>query len=227
VAIDAGVLGYYGSPLEQAAVRHVFVSHSHIDHLASLPTFLENVAGLNQNPIVLHASDAVQECLRLDLFNNRLWPGFLELNQDNKPLFIFATIKSGEPVEVEGLRITPVSVRHVVPTLGFIVEDSAAAIVICSDTGPTEDIWAIARNTPNLKAVFLEATFPDAMTGLADVSMHLTPATFVGEMRKFGLPVPFFAVHLKARFREQLFRELSAKQLPGLQIAQVGTTYEF
>jgi ribonuclease BN (tRNA processing enzyme) len=227
VAIDAGALGFYGGPLEQAAIRHVFVSHSHIDHLASLPIFLENVAGLNQNPVTLHASEAVQECLRLDVFNNRLWPNFLEMTLNDKPFVSLETIKSGEPVEVEGLRITPVAVHHAVPTLGFIIEDQSVALVICSDTGPTEEIWKLARKTPNLKAVFLEATFPDVMTSLADLSLHLRPADFVREMRKLALPVPFFAVHLKARFREQVMRELLAHQLPDLEIAKFGTSYEF
>ena len=37
VAIDAGCLGLYGTPEQQACVRHVFLSHAHMDHVASLP----------------------------------------------------------------------------------------------------------------------------------------------------------------------------------------------
>src|SRR5205823_12507757 len=44
VAIDAGSLGFYGSPAEQARIRHVFLTHTHLDHIASLPIFLENVS---------------------------------------------------------------------------------------------------------------------------------------------------------------------------------------
>ena len=43
IAVDAGCLGYYKSPQDQARIKHVLISHSHIDHLASLPIFLENV----------------------------------------------------------------------------------------------------------------------------------------------------------------------------------------
>ena len=42
VAIDAGCLGFWGTPQEQARVRHVLLSHTHMDHLASLPIFVEN-----------------------------------------------------------------------------------------------------------------------------------------------------------------------------------------
>jgi ribonuclease BN (tRNA processing enzyme) len=114
-----------------------------------------------------------------------------------------------------------------VPTVGFIIEDAASAIVIVSDTGPTEDIWDRARQTPNLKAVFLEASFPDDLTRLADLSRHLTPAGFVSELQKLGRPAVFFAVHLKARFREQVATELLAHHLADVAIAQFGTSYEF
>lgn len=227
VAIDAGSLGFYRGPLEQAAIRHIFMTHSHIDHMASLPIFLDNVADINETPVTLHASETVQQSLRLDFFNNRLWPNFLEMTLHNKPFVNLATLRSGEPVTVEGLCITPVAVHHVVPTLGFIIEDETAAIVIPSDTGATEEIWERAKQTPNLKAVFLEVTFPDSLARLADISAHLTPTGFVRERQKLALPVPFFAVHLKARFRAQVTRELLAHKLPGVEIAQFDKTYEF
>lgn len=227
VAIDAGAIGFFQGPAEQAAIRHIFLSHSHIDHLASLPIFLDNIADLSQAPVDLHASEFVQQCLRRDLFNGRLWPNFLEITHNHKAFVNLHTIQNGQPVEVEGLRITPVAVHHVVPTLGFIIEDRAAAIVIASDTGPTEEIWERARQTPNLKAVFLEASFPDSLGRLADISMHLTPAGFVCEMQKLRLPVPFFAVHIKPHFRAQVMRDLLAHQLSSLEIAQFGTSYEF
>ena len=40
VAIDAGALGLFGHPREQAAVKHVFLTHSHADHIATLPIFV-------------------------------------------------------------------------------------------------------------------------------------------------------------------------------------------
>src|SRR5207302_712967 len=102
---------------------------------------------------------AVQQSLRLDLFNGRLWANFLELTYDDKPFVMLQGIESGQSATVEGLRITAVAVHHAVPTLGFIIEDSDGAVVITSDTGPTEEIWQRTRTTPNVKAIFLEATF--------------------------------------------------------------------
>lgn len=227
IAIDAGAIGFHDGPAEQAAIRHVFLSHTHMDHVASLPIFLENIIGLSDAPVTLYGSTDVEQCLRQDLFNGRVWANFLELTHEGKPFALLRTIAGGQSVEVEGVRITPIAVNHAVPTLGFIVEDARAAVVIPSDTGPTEEIWKRAAQTPNLKAVFLEATFPDKDAALAELTKHLTPAGFVREMQKLPMSVPFYAVHIKARFRDQVIRELQAHRLANVEIAKFGTTYEF
>lgn len=227
VAIDAGSIGFWQGPNEQVAIRHIFISHTHIDHLASLPIFLENVAGMKQGPVAIYASEVVQQSLRQDLFNGRVWPRFLDMTLDGGPFVTLQTLHSSEAVTVEGLRITPVAVDHAVPTFGFILEDVATAVVITSDTGPTTEIWTRANTTPNLKAVFLEASFPNELSGLATKTKHLTPAGFAAEIAKVSQPARFIAVHLKAQFRDQVADELL--RISGLdpEIAQFGVPYEF
>ena len=227
IAIDAGALGFYRSPAEQATVRHLFLSHTHIDHLASLPIFLENIAGLGQAPVNIYASAEVEYCLRNDLFNDRLWANFIDLTHDGGHFLTLHPIASGQAVEVEGLRITPVAVDHAVPTLGFLLEDKAAAVIITSDTGATEEIWRRANQTTNLKAIYLEAAFPNAHEQLAQLTGHLTPAGFIREMQKVKRPATWYAVHVKARFREEVTRELLAAGLPNVEIAKFGVPIEF
>jgi ribonuclease BN (tRNA processing enzyme) len=227
IAIDAGALGFHLELRWQADIRHIFITHSHLDHVASLPIFLDNVFQMTQGPVMVYAGEAVQQCLRLDIFNDRVWPNFLEFSVNDHPFVQMVTIQSGRCVQVEGVRITPVAVHHVVPTLGLILEDEGAAVVFSSDTGPTEEIWQLASKTPNLKAVFLEATFPNAMSGLAQISAHLTPAGFMREMKKLPQQVPFLAVHLKAAFRDQVCKELLAYRDPRVEIAKFGTPYQF
>src|SRR5262249_51364855 len=155
-----------------------------------------------------------------DVFNDRVWPDFFALSLGKAPFLKLAMLEPGKTVELEKLRITPVPVNHVVPTLGFVIEDNAAAVVVVSDTGPTDEIWKYANATPNLKAVFLEATFPNAMMQLADLSKHLTPVQFAAEIRKLKKPAAVIAVHIKARFRDQVIKELENLGISGLQIGQ-------
>jgi ribonuclease BN (tRNA processing enzyme) len=227
VALDAGCLGMYRTPQDQARVRHVLLSHTHIDHLASLPVFIENAYEGRAESVIVHGSAAVLDTVQRDLFNDRLWPDFIALSQGDKPFLRLSPLEAGQTLEVEGLRITPVALDHVVPTVGFLLSDDQCSVAFVSDTGPTEEIWQQANALPNLQAVFLEATFPNDMAWLADVSKHLTPATFAAEVRKLIRPVRLFAIHLKARFQEQVAAELLALGLPNLEVARFDQPYEF
>ncbi len=227
LAVDAGSLGFHGTTQDQARVRHVLLSHTHIDHLASLPIFVENAYEGKPDCVTVHGSRTVLDCLRSDLFNNRVWPDFLALSPPDAPFLRLAALEAGEVYELDGLRVTPVDVNHVVPTQGFFIEDASAAVLIASDTGPTDDIWRRAAAMPNLRAVFLEACFPNNMQWLADVSKHLTPQTFAAEIRKLNRPVAVYAVHIKARFHDQVVRELHDLGLPQLHIGEFGRAYTF
>jgi ribonuclease BN (tRNA processing enzyme) len=227
VAIDAGSLGLLASSDAQAGVQHIFLTHSHIDHVGSLPIFLENVYEAQNPCVTVHAGSAVLDSLRRDIFNDRVWPDFIGLSAQQPPFLKLAALRPGEPVSVAGLRLTPVEVNHVVPTFGFVIEDANSAIIISSDTGPTDELWRRANQLPNLRAVFLEATFPQALTGLADVSKHLTPQKFAAEVKKLKRPTRIIAVHIKPRYREEVIRELEHLGLPNLEIGRSEETYTF
>jgi len=218
IALDAGSLGFYGEAPEQARIKHLLLTHTHMDHIASLPVFLENAFEGRPDCVTVHATAEVLDCLRRDVFNDRVWPDFFRLSQPKAPFLHAAELKPRVTVDLGGLRITPVPVNHVVPTVGFIIEDADGAVVIPSDTGPTEEIWERANALPNLKGVFLETTFPDELGWLADVSKHLTPTTFAGELRKLHRPVPVVVVHIKARYHRQVVAQVEALRLPNVSI---------
>jgi cAMP phosphodiesterase len=227
VAIDAGSLGLYGTPNEQARVKHVFLSHTHIDHVASLPLFLENVYEAKADCVTVYGSDFVLDCLQRDVFNNRIWPDFIGLSAREAPFLKLERLESGKTVEVDGLRVTPVAVDHAVPTMGFVVADQSAAVVFPSDTGPTDEIWKVANQQRHLKAVFLEVTFPDEMARLAEISKHHTPTTFARDVKKLERPVRIIAIHLKPASADHLVSELEALGLPNLELRRIGQEYHF
>src|SRR5437773_947422 len=85
VAIDAGALGFFRKAEEQARVKHVFLSHSHIDHTASLPVFLENVFEGGTEGVNVYGSQSVLDCLQTDMFNDRIWPDFIRFSRQGPP----------------------------------------------------------------------------------------------------------------------------------------------
>jgi ribonuclease BN (tRNA processing enzyme) len=225
VAVDAGSLGFYREAQDQERIKHILLTHTHIDHIASLPIFVENAYQGRPDCVTVHATAEVLEVLRRDIFNDRVWPDFFHLSKPEAPFLRVAELKPRITVELDGLRVTPVPVNHVVPTVGYIIEDAGGSVVLPSDTGPTEEIWERANALANLRAVFLEATFPDELGWLADLSMHLTPATFAGELRKLRKTVPAIVVHIKPRFHRQVVAQIAALRLPHVSVGVAGHAY--
>ena len=227
ISIDAGAIGFVSSIDVQKQIRHVVLSHAHIDHIASLPLFLDTVYDTHSECPTVHASEDLQNCLQRDMFNNRLWPDLLHMPNGGSPFLNFSTLVDGQSVQLGNVRLTPVSVDHVIPCFGFLIEDDQTAIAFVSDTAPTQNIWDRIHDVRNLKAVFLEASFPNALQRLADKSMHLTPRDFGGEVGKIGHDVPVIAIHLKSKFHETIVEELKSLGLKRLEIGKPGHTYQF
>jgi ribonuclease BN (tRNA processing enzyme) len=227
VAVDAGCVGFYRTPQDQAAVRHVLVSHTHIDHLASLPILVENAYDGRSQGVTVHGSRAVLECLQEDFFNDRIWPDFVAMSRGDTPFLNLSPLEPGDTVVLEGLRVTAVALQHVVPTVGFLVADGQATVAFVSDTGPSEEIWRLCNAAGNVRAVFLEATFPNRLSWLAEVSMHLTPEKFSRELAKLSHPTRAIVVHIKPRFHEEVLAEVRALNLANVEVGQFGVPYEF
>ena len=227
VSIDAGCLGFLSPPSLQRQVRHVLLSHSHIDHLASLPIFLENACQPDTECVTVYASDPVLESLHNDVFNGRLWPDLNQLTSADMPYLNLERLEAEKTIAIDQIRITPVPLDHVVPCFGFIVQHPGAAVVFASDTGPTQRIWDIANETPDLKAIFMEASFPNALAGLALLSKHLTPGMLQDEGAKLEGNPRLAIVHIKPTHYEIVVSELEALGLANLEVGKPGAEYEF
>lgn len=226
LCLDAGSLGF--SDIErQQQVRHVLLTHSHLDHVASLPIFIDNVYECGPDCPTIYAGEQVIETLRTNFFNELVWPDLDRLSSEDSPFVDFEILKHRRPLAIEGITVTPVELDHVVPTFGFVVDDGVTAVGFVSDTGPTEEIWEVLRAKPNLKAIFLEAAFPNSMSAVAERSKHLTPALFEQEYRKLGREIPVLAIHIKPAFYDEVVEELRALESPTVEISEPNRTYDF
>ena len=227
VAIDAGSLGFHGTPQEQEKIRHIFLTHSHCDHVASLPIFVENVWTPSAECPQVYGSPETLDSVQRHIFNNVVWPDFVALSQNMPPFLRLCPLQPEVEVRVDGLRIMPVPVDHLVPTFGYVIADDRSAVIIAGDTGPTARLWEIARQTPDLRAVFLEACFPNSLKRLAEASCHLTPEMFGREVGKMPSGIKVVAMHIKVRYREEVIQELNALGLSNLEIGLCEKEYDF
>jgi ribonuclease BN (tRNA processing enzyme) len=227
ICLDAGSIGFHADLEVQRAIRHLFLSHSHIDHIASLPMLLDNVFGEHPEGVCVHAGAETEAALREDIFNDRTWPDFIRISEQGPVrLLDLQRLEAGRPVEIDGVQVTPIPVEHIVPTFGFLVDDGRSAVLIATDTAPCAALREAANAVPHLKAVVLEASFPEKLLWLADASMHLTPRLFAEEIAQFAGDPTFFAVHLKATHRDEIIRELDDAGVGDVVVMEAGHSYE-
>jgi len=208
--LDAGTVGARLTLAGQRRLRFVLLSHLHFDHIRGLPTLADNLAEGFDEPIVVAATEPVMQGLMDHVFNNKIYPNFFALPDRNHPVLVAHILQPGKPVTIGHLDIIPIPVNHAVPTVGFLVRDREGAFLYSGDTYQTEEIWELGRTIPDLKAAFIEASFPDESGELARKSKHLTPSLFFQEFQKLGRPdLPVYAYHMKPSVRPQIETQIS------------------
>ncbi len=227
IALDAGSLSQALPIDRQAEVESILISHSHVDHTSSIPFFIENVFGRRQRTIDIYTSSATEYAIRKYLFNNATWPDFTRLPNHLLPAVKFYELQDEEPVELGGVRFTPIAVDHPVPTHGFLIEQNGKAVLWSSDTGPTLRLWQIANETRNLQAVCIDTSFHNALQEIADVSFHLTPQTLERELEKLENKVPILLHHLKPPCVEKIRAEIRQLGNPDVDFLEQGKVYRF
>lgn len=209
---------------EQTKIRHVLLSHAHLDHVAGLPFLVDNLAIYGRpDPVITASLAPVIDTLRRHCFNKQLWPDFTTLPDPDAPILQLQALEDEVEVEFEGLRVIPVPVDHTVPAAGFIIHDGTDGFVFSGDTGPTRRLWEAARKVGGIRAVVVETAFPDRLAELARVSGHLTPRLLQREREKMP-DAPLWIYHLKPIVHDETVEELS--RLDGeIHILQQDRTY--
>jgi len=221
VALDAGSLSSGLALQEQTELRHIFLSHAHADHCASLAYLSENVFAVPDGPIELISGAEVLDALRRHLFNDVLWPDMVRLG-----VFAPVVLDPDRPQPVGRLTVTPVLLPHTVPCFGYHLDDGRRGLLYAGDMGPNDELWALANRVTRLDAVVLECSFPSRMEGLARVSQHLTPRLLAAELRKLKRPCRVLASHVKPPYHAEIVAEIAALGLPGVEVLRQDTLYE-
>ncbi len=222
--IDAGTVASALTFEEQQNVQCVLLSHFHLDHLKELPSLADNLLSQQgTDSLVVASIEEILEGARTHIFNEQIFPDFFCLPSEERPTLQQCVLPLEQETWIAGLGITPVSVNHVVPTVGFIIRDQQSAFVFSGDTYQTDVIWSIATKVSNLRAAFIETSFPNEMRDLAEMSKHLTPELLLQEFTKLGQwDLPLYVYHLKPGFHDVIASQLQQLGIPNLTVLDEG-----
>jgi ribonuclease BN (tRNA processing enzyme) len=223
--IDAGGTVSNLTVDELLEIEAVAVSHPHLDHIKDIAFLADIVADRATRPVAVASVREVLDPIRRHLLNDVIWPDFTRIPEPGRPVLRYETLTAGVPTRLAGLLVEPIAVDHQVDGVGFLVDDGRSAILFTGDTGPTEAIWAAASRRANLRAVFVEASFPERLRSVARKSGHLTPRLVAAELAKLASPhcdLPVFLYHMKPWHLDEVTREVAALRDPRIRLLVTG-----
>lgn len=196
---------------ELARIDHVLLSHSHLDHILSIPLLADSVMKLRAGPtgsmadlrpIHIHALPDTLEALRQHVFNGVIWPDFTRLPSAARPILVFHEIEVGLVLTfparggMADRRIHVLPAAHTVPGVGFGVETPQGWWVFSGDTGPNPALWR-ALSGQRIAQLIIETAFGNEEAHLAHISGHLSPQSLAQELTQLDGEVSVFITHPK------------------------------
>ncbi len=225
--IDAGNINSLHRADEISRIRHLVLSHSHLDHVKALPFIAEQLAEGGKGLEVFGTEETI-ESLRQHLFNGSVWPDLSKLPTPQNPAIRYRRIREGIPVAMSGLSVKAIPVNHTVPTVGFVISDDGSSMVYSGDTWTTDRIWEEANHTANLKVLMIEVSYPNRLRERAEVTRHLTPQLLAAELKKIDIKkeMMIFAYHLKPPFVDEIKKEICELKIDSLILLEEGDVFE-
>jgi ribonuclease BN (tRNA processing enzyme) len=224
ILLDAGSLTGTLSEKSQLKIRHIFITHAHLDHIRSIPFLADNiVVGKKHNNVNIYSISPVIRTIKKHLFNSAVWPDFTLIPNPDDAILSLVPVKAGETVILNGYTITPYRVNHTVPAVGYLVEDSKGkCFFYTGDTGPTAGTWIKIRNK-KLNCLIIDVSFPNSMRELAIRTGHLTPELLREELDAFRqAPEQICITHPKPQYLKTIKKEIGALKMKNLSILKDG-----
>ncbi len=207
IIIDAGT-GLGDLPLNQmTGVRHIFLTHSHMDHIAALPLLADSMFGIHDEPIVVHAQEKTIKALKTHIFNWVIWPDFSELPNQDRPCIRFSVMAPGEVVKIRNREIQMVAVNHTVPGVGYVVTNKRHTVAFSGDTTTNDSLWEKLNEYEALDLLFVESAFANHDLEISRISKHYCPQLLAQDLQKLKHRPEIWLTHFKPGEEDLIYQE--------------------
>ncbi|BAF72803.1 MBL fold metallo-hydrolase [Sulfurovum sp. NBC37-1] len=214
IVIDAGnIIKSMGE--ECCKIEHVFITHTHFDHIVDLPFIIDSYFNCRTKPLKVYALKENLDTLKQYLFNWNISPNFANIKHINNEFSLkFIPIEYGQTITVDNIKMTAVKANHTVPTCGFKVEKEDRAFLFSGDTYLNDELIALLNNDKNISSLLIDISLPSTEEDLAHMTKHLTPKLLEQMFSSLERDdVSIYTYHQKPRHTQQIDNELSELDL--------------
>ncbi len=192
-------------------VDHVFLTHSHMDHIACLPMLIDSVGEARGMPITVYATTETLRIVHSHIFNWLVWPDFTTIPDRARPFLNFRPISVGTTVDLGGRYVTALPAHHTVPAVGYLLDSGSGKLVFSGDTAYCEDQIDAINRLGELRHLIIETAFPDEQHGLATASRHLCPSLLKAVLDQLTVSPQVHISHLKPGSGERIMQQIFAQ----------------
>ncbi|HMS04180.1 MAG TPA: 3',5'-cyclic-nucleotide phosphodiesterase [Burkholderiaceae bacterium] len=194
---------------EMAAIDHVLITHSHLDHVAALPLMVDSIAARRKAPVLVYALQGTIDALQAHIFNDLIWPDFSRIPTPQAPFIRYVPIRIGQVLALEGKVIEVLPAVHTVPAVGYAITEGAGCWVFTGDTERNPAFWQ-RLNQLNVAMLVIETAFSNREANLARRALHLAPHTLADELDCIDTDkrFPIYITHTKPAETDLIMEEV-------------------
>lgn len=212
IVVDAGnIINALGD--EAQYINHIFITHSHADHISDLPFVIESFFSKRTQPLIIYGLEETINVLKEHSFNNKVWPDFTKINlpNTNEPSLILKTITLEEEIILDEYSIKAIDANHIEGSCGYLIKKSNKSFIISGDTYLNKKLIDIINEDRTIKSLLIECSFPNELEQLANLTKHLTPKLIKQKLKDLKRnDLSIFYYHLKPVYEKQLKKRLKS-----------------
>ena len=218
VLLDAGT-GIGDLALEDLrSIRHVFLTHAHLDHIAGLPMLVDCIFTDEVDvPVTVYARKETLDAIKAHLFNWVIWPDFAKLPNEENPILRYQECNPGDTITINHRDFHAVDVEHSVPSLGYTVQNSGGVFAVSGDTRTNETLWPVLNACDDLQVLVIEVSFPNEREKLATESGHYCPTTMCRDLERLRHDPEIWLTGMKPGEEERILEQV-VEAAPGKNI---------
>ncbi len=211
VLLDAGT-GLGDLSLEDLhSIRHVFLTHAHLDHIAGLPMLVDSIFEEDfEVPVNVYARQETLNALKAHLFNDVIWPDFSKIPDPDNPMLRYVVCNPGDTVSIDHRDFHAVDVQHSVPSLGYTVKNSGGIFAVSGDTKTNQTLWPVLNACDDLKVLVIEVSFSDEHEELATTAGHYCPSTMCRDLELLNHNPDIWLTGMKPGQEETILEQVAA-----------------
>lgn len=207
IIIDAGT-GLGDLNLQaMSCIRHIFLTHSHLDHITSIPFLVDTMFDNIKEPIIIHGLSDTINALKKHIFNNIIWPDFSRLPNSEHPVMQYQVMEVGEIIELNNRKIEMIEVNHIVSGVGYRVESETGTFAFSGDTTTNDTFWAALNKHDKLDLLIVESAFANKDIELCHLSGHYCAELLGADLVKLNHKPAIYISHNKPGAEGLIFGE--------------------